>query len=134
MKKTSIFLKSVLYFLPFCILFMGSCVNTKKVAYLSDLGDTTLVASKAGLEPIIQKKDILSITVSSLSNEATLLFNMPNLPMTATAATNTTSQTAGYLVGEEGVIKFPILGKLQAEGLTQKELESCSSRGILCTQ
>ena len=123
MKKTVKFFKSI-FFVALCLQFLSSCVNTKKVAYLSDLGDTSLVKSKAGLEPIIQKKDILSITVSSLSNEATLLFNMPNLPMTATAVTNNTSQTAGYLVSEEGAIKFPILGKLQAEGLTQKQLES----------
>jgi polysaccharide export outer membrane protein len=33
-------------------------------------------------------------------------------------------QTGGYLVSDEGKIKFPILGDLQAAGLTQKQLES----------
>ena len=103
---------------------LSSCVNTRKVAYFKDVQDSTLIASKAGLEPVIQKKDILSISVSSLSNEATVLFNMPNLPMTPSAAASLTSQTAGYLVGEDGTIKFPILGEIPAAGFTQKQLEN----------
>src|ERR1035437_95008 len=108
----------------FLINSLSSCLNTRKVAYFNDVKDSTLIAAKAGLEPIIQKKDILSIAVSSLSNEATILFNMPNLPASPTAATSTTSQTAGYLVGEDGTVKFPILGEIPAAGLTQKQLEN----------
>ena len=108
----------------FLISLFASCVNTKNVAYFNDVPDSTLIAAKAGLEPIIQKKDILSIAVSSLSNEATILFNMPNLPASPTAATSNTSQTAGYLVGEDGTVKFPILGEIPAAGLTQKQLEN----------
>ena len=33
-------------------------------------------------------------------------------------------QTAGYLVADDGTIKFPILGNLHAAGLTQKQLEN----------
>ncbi len=77
------------------IIFFGlnvfsSCVDTRKVAYFNDVQDSARVASKAGLEPVIQKKDILSISVSSLSNEATVIFNMPNLPITPNAATTNT--------------------------------------------
>ena len=93
------------------------------MAYFGDLKDSTLIASKDGLEPVIQKKDILSISVSSLSNEATIIFNTPNLPVTPGGATNNTPQTAGYLVSQDGNIKFPILGDIPAAGLTQKQLE-----------
>lgn len=113
--------------LMFCILIISiisSCASTKKVAYFSDIQDSAVIASKASLEPVIQKKDILSITVSSLSSEATIIFNTPNLPLTPnTSMSPNTPQTAGYLVGEDGNIKFPILGDIQAAGLTQKELE-----------
>lgn len=118
------------YFLPkfmllsWLIIAFSSCSNTKKVAYFNDLGDSTLIASKAGLEPIIQKKDILSISVSSLSKDATLLFNMPNEPSSTTASSGTGSQTGGYLVSDDGTIKFPILGNIPAAGLTQKQLEN----------
>ncbi|MEO9003590.1 MAG: polysaccharide biosynthesis/export family protein [Ginsengibacter sp.] len=103
---------------------ISSCANTRKVAYFNDIADSALIASKGGLEPIIQKKDILSISVSSLSPDATLLFNTPNLPITpSTQITGTGPQTAGYLVSEDGTIKFPILGNIPAVGLTQRQLE-----------
>lgn len=108
----------------FLISSLTSCLNTRKVAYFNDVKDSTLIASKAGLEPVIQKKDILSIAVSSLSQEATIIFNMPNLPITPTQPTNNTPQTAGYLVSQDGNIKFPILGDIPAAGLTQKQLEN----------
>lgn len=107
----------------FMITFLSSCLNTKKIAYFSDVKDSSLIASKGSLEPIIQKKDILSISVSSLSNEATIIFNTPNIPVTPNAATNM-PQTAGYLVSQDGTIKFPILGDIPAAGLTQKQLEN----------
>lgn len=99
-----------------------SCANTKKISYFNDVKDSTLIASKEGLEPVIQKKDILSISVSSLSNEATVIFNTPNLP--ATGSSNNSAQTAGYLVSQDGTIKYPLLGNLAAAGLTQKQLEN----------
>ena len=114
------------YFLltVFWIASLASCVNTKKVAYLSDVKESLRVVSNAGLEPVIQKKDILSISVTSLSVEATIIFNTPNQPASPIAATNNNTQTAGYLVSEDGTIKFPILGDLPAAGLTQKQLEN----------
>lgn len=109
----------------FIISILTSCANTKKVAYFNDVKDSARIVSKAGLEAVIQKKDILSITVSSLSNEATIIFNTPNLPITPNASTTPNMpQTAGYLVSDEGTIKFPILGDIQAAGLSQKQLEN----------
>src|SRR6185312_2344597 len=114
-----------LLFCFFLTLLFASCASTRKVAYFSDVQDSARIISKAGIEPVIQKKDILSITVSSLSNEATIIFNMPNQPMTPNAASSPNMpQTAGYLVSDEGTIKFPILGDLEAVGLTQKQLEN----------
>lgn len=107
------------------MLSMLSCVSSQKIAYFTDVRDSALITSKAGLEPVIQKKDILSISVSSLSSEATIIFNIPNLPASpTTASSNNTSQTAGYLVSQDGTIKFPILGDIPAAGLTQKQLEN----------
>lgn len=126
--------KGVVYFFIsiLTINLLSSCANTKKIAYFNDIGDSARIVSKGSLEPIIQKKDILSITVSSLSNEATVIFNTPNLPITPSAATNPNApQTAGYLVGEDGTIKFPILGDIQAAGLTQKQLENNITKQLI---
>jgi polysaccharide export outer membrane protein len=108
----------------FLICSISSCLDTKKIAYFNDVQDSTLIASKAGLEPIIQKKDILSISVSSLSNEATAIFNTPNLTASAGSSGSSSTQTAGYLVSEDGFIKFPLLGNLSASGLTPKQFEN----------
>ena len=110
----------------------SSCVNTQKVAYFNDVKDSARIMSKASLEPVIQKKDILSITVSSLSNEATVIFNTPNLPITPSGATSPNMpQTAGYLVGDDGTIKFPVLGNIPAAGLTQKQLENNITKQLI---
>ncbi len=101
----------------FLIAILSSCADTKKIAYFNDVKDSTLVASKDGLEPVIQKKDILSISVSSLSNEASIIFNTPNIPVTPNGLNNNMPQTAGYLVSQEGNIKFPILGDIPLQGL-----------------
>jgi polysaccharide biosynthesis/export protein len=115
----------ICFLISFLIIVFTSCTTPRKVAYFNDVKDSTLIASKGELEPIIQKKDILSIIVTSLSNEATIIFNTPNLPITNNAATSPNMpETAGYLVGQDGFIKFPILGDLQAAGLTQKQLEN----------
>ena len=119
-----------LLFSSFFIVSLSSCLNTRKIAYFSDVQDSALIASKAGLEPIIQKKDILSIAVSSLSKEAAVLFNLPNIPVTLSTATNT-PQTAGYLVSQDGTIKFPVLGDIPAAGLTQKQLENNISQLLI---
>jgi polysaccharide export outer membrane protein len=123
MSKVSLFkIYSFLFFLV--IVFLFSCTSSRKVAYFQDVTDSVRIVSKSGVEPVIQKKDILSITVSSLSNEATVIFNTPNLPITPSAVTQpNTPQTAGYLVSDDGTIRFPVLGDIPAAGRTQKQLE-----------
>lgn len=121
------------YFLAifFVIFIFSSCADTRKVAYFMDVQDSARIDSKSGLVPVIQKKDMLSIAVSSLSNEATVIFNMPNLPITPASTSSNNYQTAGYLVGEDGTIKFPMLGNIQAAGLTQKELENNITKELI---
>lgn len=115
---------TILLLIAFCsICVVSSCSNTREATYFNDIKDSAKIVAKGSLEPIIQKKDILSITVSSLSNEATVIFNTPNIPIPGSASSIPNMPlTAGYLVDEEGSINFPILGNIQAAGLTQKEL------------
>jgi len=87
--------------------------------------DSARILSKANLEPVIQEKDILSINVSSLSNAASVIFNTPNVPVPGTTSSlPNMPQTSGYLVSQDGTIKFPVLGDIPAAGLTQKQLEN----------
>ncbi len=105
-----------------CFIMVSSCVNTRKTSYFNDIQDGVLKTKYEAPLPVIHKNDLLSIYVSSLNAEATMIFNAPSLPTTTSASANgTTSQNVGYLVNEEGKIQFPVLGKLQAAGLTVKE-------------
>ena len=130
MPKNLTFLISLTFFF-FLFVSVSSCVDTRKVAYFNDVQDSARIVSKAGLEPVIQKKDILSISVSSLSNGATVIFNSPNQSATSGSSSSSGSQTAGYLVSEEGTIKFPILGTIEAAGLTQKDLENNITKQLI---
>jgi len=116
-----------------CILSV-SCVNTKKIVYFNNVQDTTLKSTDVNIESIIQKNDLLNITVSSLNPEASLVFNLPNQAVsmsslsvasgpTGVPSNANSSQPMGYLVSSDGTIKFPVLGVMLAAGLTKKQLE-----------
>jgi polysaccharide export outer membrane protein len=116
--------KYYLLLLIFSMSLLASCVTSRKITYFENVKDSALISSSAGFAPVIQRKDIISVAVSSLSNQASILFNMPNQPATPTQSSiNNSYQTAGYLVNDEGNIKFPMLGLITAAGRTQKQLE-----------
>ncbi len=98
-----------------------SCVNTKRATNFNEIQNAVFTDQQ--IEPSIQKSDQLSIIVSSLNPEATEVFNKPNQSVISSSSGNgVTSITTGYLVDEQGNIVFPIVGKVHAEGLTQKRL------------
>jgi len=107
------------------LLIFGSCADTKKVTYFNNLGEGVIPASIASLEPVIQKSDILSITVTSPNPEATVMFNAPNMALSTntTAGAGNIAPASGYLVSQEGNIDFPGLGKVLAAGITKSKLK-----------
>ncbi len=105
-------------------LFLSSCVSTRKSVYFVDQKDATLPSTTVIPESIIQKNDLLGISVSSLNPTASAVFNAPNISYAnASSATNGgTLQSSGYLVDANGNIQFPILGNVKAAGLTGNAL------------
>src|ERR1700735_3604905 len=110
-----------------------SCVNSRKIVYLDNIPDTIINSPGLNKEAIIQKSDILNITVSSLNPAASSIFNSPNLVSPTSAAgvnsatgtgilggssssspTTNGQQLMGYLVDVDGNIKFPVLGNVKA--------------------
>ena len=84
---------SVVTILSACLFLITSCVNTKKTTYFNDIQDGIYKTSFDAAPPVIHKNDLLSIYVSSLNTEATLIFNAPSLPTTTSAsAKGTTTQ------------------------------------------
>lgn len=104
-----------------------SCVNSKEITYMHNIEDTAVATTLQEVETVIQKSDLLSISVTSINQEATEIFNVPNnnaIGGTNSSNTNTgyINQAVGYLVNQKGFIQFPILGSVQAAGLTKQEL------------
>ncbi len=114
---------SVIIALIIIVAFTSSCVNTQKAIYFNNIRDTTLKAIGTDMQPLIQINDLLSISITSLNPEATIIFNTPNIPAISVSAINGQStQTSGYLVNQDGNIQFPVLGYISATGLTKKQL------------
>lgn len=89
---------------------------------MSGINDMEINNSIDNLEPVIQKSDLLSITVSSPNAIASQPFNT-----TVTVSTQsigyTSTQASGYLVDQDGFIDMPMLGRIKAAGLTKQGLK-----------
>ncbi len=103
------------------IISTSSCRDTRQLSYFENLLDTTAITNIKVPEAIIQKGDILSITVYSDNPKATELYNQPLL-MAASGSSSAAASPEGYQVDEDGKILFQGLGPLQVEGLTKKQL------------
>jgi polysaccharide export outer membrane protein len=123
-KKRLLFQRLSLYIV--LLLLFSSCVDSKKAIYFNNIRDTTFKSLGADIQQVIQKHDLLSISVSSLNPEATFIFNTPNVPTITTGSSTGSAagstQMTGYLVNQEGTIQFPVLGTINVAGLTKKVL------------
>lgn len=98
--------------------YLISCSTQKKIPYyLENAIDTSGMEEVKIPDLRIQKNDLLSIHVYSLSTKPEVSDAIYNLP-TATAG----GQTGGFLVDAFGNIEYPRLGTIHAEGLTKQEL------------
>ncbi|MES1225917.1 MAG: polysaccharide biosynthesis/export family protein [Bacteroidota bacterium] len=119
------------------LLTVTSCISTKQSTYFNEIQNGVYKTSYEAVPPVIHKNDLLSIYVSSASAEASMVFNAPTLSRTTSANANgSATQDVGYLVNDDGIIQFPVLGKIKVEGLTIKELnelitDSLSTKKLL---
>ncbi|WP_242928858.1 polysaccharide biosynthesis/export family protein [Pontibacter vulgaris] len=109
----------------FSLMFLFSC-GKKNLAYFSDLGEKREYSENITnfSEPKIQPDDLLSISVSSLSSDANVLFNkgvITPVNSTNSSVNNQRYGEEGYLVDKNGFIEFPVLGKVKIGGLTKQE-------------
>jgi polysaccharide biosynthesis/export protein len=111
---------------------LSSCFSTKQVTSFNSIADTTIQYAIEDLEPVIQKNDILSISVSSINTDATQTFNLYSISSSqGTVNSGTVSQASGYLVNQEGYIKFPMLGNIKVQGMTKKSLTDTITAGLI---
>ena len=119
------------YFLTALLIFT-SCTSTIKTAYFYNVQDTTFYSGSNDVQVPIQPNDILSISISSLNDEASAIFNTANKNVNrSTTVTGTNTELGGYLVNSEGTIQLPMLGSIKAAGLTKKQLKDNITNAIL---
>ena len=120
-------------FLFLSVIYMSSCVGSRPPAGYFSGGrlDTTQLQNITIPDQVIQKGDMLSITIYSDNAEATAIFNQAGgmgggvqSPLGGKGiAVNTASQANGYLVDNNGNIRLHAIGTLLVEGLTRQQLE-----------
>lgn len=111
------------------LLITASCGSSKNVAYLKDSDQISEEDYNFQISQMydarIMPKDILTITVATTDPEASRPFNI-TVPMTHTSDAVRSSQQAQlntYLVDNQGNIDFPVLGKINLKGMTNREAE-----------
>ncbi|PIN28209.1 polysaccharide biosynthesis/export family protein [Prevotella intermedia] len=100
------------------ILMMVGCGSSKEVAYWQNIDSISLAASKGLYDAKIMPKDELTILVQTTDPVTSEPFNLR-----ATGQTSNKDQITGYLVDNDGMINFPIVGKIHVAGLTKTECE-----------
>lgn len=102
--------------------YIFSCSTQQKLPnYLDRVADTTGKGEVKFPELIIQKNDLLSIQIYSLSTQperSDVLYNLPS----SVGSSGQGSSSGGYLVDANGNIEIPRLGSFHAEGLNKQEL------------
>lgn len=93
-----------------CVMMMFSCRSTKEAVYFNNQPEGEFAINNPLSQQPIVANDILSITVSSLNPEASAVYNSASKAPTS------------YLVEKDGSFQFPVLGKIQAAGLTKAQL------------
>lgn len=106
------------------LLILSSCTSTRDIIYFDIDKDLTTRIEDINNEAVIQKNDLLGITVSSLSEQASAIYNPPGVA-------NNSNSMPSYLVNEEGFIDFPVIGRVKAAGRTKSQLQKDLTDSLL---
>jgi polysaccharide biosynthesis/export protein len=103
--------------------YLVSCGTQQKLpGYLENVKDTSGKEEVKTQELRIQKNDLLSIQVYSLSTIPEKSDVQYNLPCNNAAGAQTSANVCGFMVDVNGDIEYPRLGTFHVEGLTKLEL------------
>ncbi|MCQ2243395.1 MAG: polysaccharide biosynthesis/export family protein [Bacteroidaceae bacterium] len=106
------------------VFFVSSCGNYKQVAYLQNIDSISLAGSKGLYDAKIMPKDLLTITVTTTDPKAAQPFNLSyNMNGGVTSSGGGVGSYIPYLVDNDGMINFPLVGRIRVIGLTKREAE-----------
>jgi polysaccharide export outer membrane protein len=116
-------LKKTLPFLVVLLLF--SCKSREEMVYYQNIDAMANVEQSNSYEIKIQPDDLLMIIVSADDPETAIPFNLSSVSVPSAynmMATRGQETMQSYLVNANGMIDFPVLGKLNVAGLTRSEV------------
>lgn len=96
----------------------ASCASKKDVVYFQDASNYETIVNEEVFTTKFKVDDLLSIFVSGKTPEASRPFNLYR----GAQEGGITPQQVDYLVDLEGMIDFPILGRIKVAGLSPNEL------------
>lgn len=102
-----------------CSVLLSSCVTPKRVNYLQDLGQGSLIELENKFEARISSYDELDIYISCMNQDLARPFNLYG----QNGVTTNVYNRGGYLVDVNGNIQMPVLGELHVAGLTRLKLQ-----------
>lgn len=122
-------------FVVISLLALFSCRTSKPIPYLQGNLDSSAYKLVNIPEPVIQKGDLLNITIYSDNPTATAIYNQAAgsgaVSQTGSASTGAPS---GYLVDIDGNIRLHAIGILHVEGLTKKQLSDLVMQKLTALQ
>lgn len=123
--NASFWIKKVV-FLSFLLLCL-SCGSKKDIVYYQNVDTMNNQQYGNSYEIKIQPDDLLMIIVSAENPEVAIPFNLATVPTVSSGRLDVVSgqQTIqSYLVDHDGMIDFPVIGKLKVGGLSRTEVLS----------
>lgn len=105
--------------LVLCLLiFLASCASREDVVYFQDTENFETLADSNVPTTMFKVDDLVSINVSSQNPEASAPFNL----VVGGSEGGIRPEAVDYLVDQDGMIDFPVIGKIKIEGLSPDEL------------
>ena len=102
-----------------CTVLLSSCITPRRVNYLQDLGQGSLIELENKFEARISSYDELDIYISCMNQDLAKPFNIYGQNGVSTGVNG----RGGYLVDVNGNIQMPVLGELHVAGLTRLKLQ-----------
>ena len=112
--RIKIALKTALLFVMIGML--GACSFKKQIVYMRDEKSANVPLELSKYEPLIQPDDEITILVSAENPEVAAPYNLR-----IGSSGNGANLQIPYLIDKEGMIDFPILGRIKLSGLTRIE-------------
>jgi len=138
-KEGSLKINLEIIFLLLTAIAISSCTSTKELRYFNDLPDSTTIhlPPMPQGERLIQVGDRLDISIGARDEAAAEVFNRYGGVVTSggnpggrSSGSQGNSETSGYLIDYDGMIEFPIIGRVKAEGLTSRQLKDTLTRQV----